>query len=1145
MVERAIAIKLTVKDQETILAALRGVGKEAEQMVAKFEAANKRTAAGTPMMTRALGEAKASAAQLYGALSEVTNGLGGLAPILSGTTLMLGGVAVAVGVLTGGLVKLFEKARHTAEWADNLQKFASSVQATTGEIQAWEFAARSADVSAETFRESLKGLQAKMFEAAAGIGRAKEIFKQLGIEIRDSQGNVRPTLDLLRELMGVIGDFDRADRTTILRKLDAASLGPLLKEGSEGVDRLLAKFQDLGLEVESGTVRHLAKMNDELRDLQTVRELKVRQAFAEWSPALLSTQMALNEISLKLLDIIARITNIKGIADLLSGRAAAAPGAAAQQSLEEVEKLIEGWEKIRTRTRQDEATLQRLRQQRDVLREQASALQEIDRLERAESRKPESFPPASPPGSRRLMDPEATKQAASEYKKFVEDTVKLEQEAARKVTLSKFDEIEVRYEQEVAKAQEALDKHIVGEEEAARHIFAAAERRQGELDRLAEEGAIKQADALIKEHERAAKDAERIWHRLFEDLASALIDSVLPASSRSPIERALFRFAGGLLQREFNPLLSGLGLAQPIAGAENSPLHNIGRSLSGISIGGVPLWGSSLSGSAGEQELVARAAQSAGQPIPGGTGLVQGAIGGLATGVSIGSLAGMIPGLNAENAQIGGAAGGTIGAVVGSIIPGVGTVIGGLIGSILGSGAGLFGPKKPSVGPGANAALGGRAGRAYVEGVGADNGGNAGAARQFGDAFATAINRTLDALGLERGKFGGLYAAVTPSGFRTGIGLEDMSSGTDAEKVITDGLFKMLRQPGRFFDLPADIAGVVAKSSAADLEGLLGDIEFAKNLDDIVDGLTGTEDQLKAVEVAARDAAREQVKGITEFAERARRLGFEEKGQAALDILVGQMLEFTDRPEEITETAKALAALAATFKVVRESAEDLGITEQQIAAAEQAAKDELRKGFDEGIAQQILTIVDPVAAALDEFDRAAEKRMEEARLAGADLVEVERLTALQRQQVIEQAAAASQSSLQRFWEEITFGGLSGVSPITSLEGTRASFVAAAAQGDRGRIEDFGRQLLTQSRGAFASGSGFQSDLDLVRGIVEPLVLANDNAVVNAINASGAENTRYQAQIVARLGELAEENAAMKEEIARLNSMLQRLLVKAA
>jgi hypothetical protein len=33
--------------------------------------------------------------------------------------------------------------------------------------------------------------------------------------------------------------------------------------------------------------------------------------------------------------------------------------------------------------------------------------------------------------------------------------------------------------------------------------------------------------------------------------------------------------------------------------------------------------------------------------------------------------------------------------------------------------------------------------------------------------------------------------------------------------------------------------------------------------------------------------------------------------------------------------------------------------------------------------------------------------------------------------------------------------------------------------------------------------------------------------------------------VARLGALAEENAGMKEEIARLNSMLQRLLVKAA
>lgn len=742
-----------------------------------------------------------------------------------------------------------------------------------------------------------------------------------------------------------------------------------------------------------------------------------------------------------------------------------------------------------------------------------------------------------------------------EHKQILQEIEKLEQEAERKRTLNKAEEAEVRYRQEIEKWQKLNDEKKISDEELWRASSAAAQRAQGEIDKIAEEGAQKQAEALTKAHEEAAKESQRIWKRFYEDIADAVFDSLVPSGSQSPIARAFFRLAGSSLAQEFNPILSGLGLAAPLPGAQNSSLFNLGASLSGLTVFGRGLF----TGPSGRLD------PATGTPLPGGPGLLQQGLTGGATGFGIGSiLSNLFPGaLNAGNSQIGGSLGGLAGGVagglgaLGSTLGPFGGIIGGLLGSILG---GLFGPKKPSVGPNSTAAiLVGEGGALRVVGTGADNGGSVDSALALARGFATALDRLTETLGVRiaphlnmagqesgLGRVMGFQAGTFGGQFNLGFWGNEVS-GTDAEDVVKRMLFRVLKDPrtGGFEGFSADVAKAIANSTAADLEGLLSDIEFAKGLRDLVDGLEASGDALKAVEVAARDAARTQVKAITDFFDRASALGFQAEALSGRDSLVQQLLDFSAKPEAVSETAKALAALGATLKVVRENAEALGVTEAEVAAAETAAKEELRKGFDEGIAQQILAIVDPVAAALAEFDKAAAQRLEEARLAGANLVEVERLNALQRQQVLEQAGAASRSSLLKFWEDITFGGLSGASPMASLEGTRASFLAAAAQGDRGRIEDLGRSLLERSRGAFASSAGFQSDLDLVRSIVEPLVLANDNAVVNAIYTSGGELARLMAKSVEQQAAMRSEIEELRRDNADLKTTLQRLLVAAA
>jgi len=1153
--ERAINIKLSVKDQEQVLAALRAVGKEGETMAGRLEASSKKAAVETSALGKAAATTAAALGQLKSPILALTGQLGGMAPLLSQSTLLFGGITAAVGALAAGFVILFNRAKEAAQWAEDTLKFAKSLDSSVREVQALEFAARNLNVETATFRDGMKSLQARVFEASAGMGKAKEVFKQLGIEVRDANGNVKPTLEIFKELAAVLQQFDRADRLTIMRRVfGGTELAPLLKDGPEGLRKMIENAERLGVVMDEGPLKAAAETNKHIREIENLTSTKLRNAFAEISPVLLGVKIIAHEILtvfVKMAEVMFKISGISAAFQEIVRRAQLSEVGRYDEDIAAARKAADALRESAERNRLAKLPY------KDISAAAETGVRELEELQRrrdavlkkieADTKKGDKYD-GPPEVTRRLTDPDVLKKGVAAHEQALKEIEKRENEAARKATDDRFQRIDVQSAQELDKFQKLLADKVIGEQEYARVSEAIWKKNQAEKDEISRQATDKWVTDQIQAHEKAAKEALKPWQNFGDDIGSIItkgFEDGFASFNFSDVRRSVTRFAGGLLnQRVLNPALAGLGLATPVAGAEGSPLFKLGATLSGgATLFGIPLFGG-LQGTAGEQELVSRAAVSAGQPIPGGQGLVGGAIGGAATGFSVGSLAGMIPGLNAQNAQIGGTIGGTIGAVVGSIIPGIGTVIGGLLGSVLGSlGGGLLGPKKTSVGPGANALLGSPGGRAGVLGVGADNGGNAGGARDLGTALATAVNNLVDTLGFTSSQIGGVNAAVTPGGFRVGFINSVYSSGTDAEAVIKQGLYAMLKQGDFFFQgIGEATAKAIANSVASDLEGLLADIEFAKSLDDIVEGLVAAKDELKAVELQARKAAQEQVKAITDFVDKARDLGFAAEADTALSALVGQLFAFTDKPEALSETAKALATLGATFRVLRENAEALGITEARIAAGEIAAKDELRKGFDVGIAQQILAIVDPMAAALAEFDKASAKRLEEARLAGADLVAVERLTALERQKVVEQASGQVTSSLQNFYEEITFGGLSGASPLASLEGVRGSFLAASAQGDRSRIEDLGRSLLTQSRGAFASGSGFQNDLALVQNAVG-ILLGPENAVIAAISASGGEQVRELSRIYNKLGEIANENVALREEVARQNGVLQRLLAR--
>jgi hypothetical protein len=1157
MVERAVAIKLTVRDQETVLAALRQIGKEGESAARKIEEAGRR---GAPAL-RSVESGARGASGGIGELSRSVSAFGGPAAAMAGQLERIhGGLTrghVAAGLFTlalGGVAAVLAGAAR--EWAE--------------------------------FERRQLRIEAVLRATGAASGKTRqEIVELVGSLERSTLFDDKQLLDAAAALLtfkAVAGDaFDRtlkvaADLAEVMGtdvKSAAMQLGKALEDPEQGLNAL--SRSGIGFtQAQKALIKSLLETGQEAKALDLILravEGQVGGAAVQAARGLAgevdTLGKAWGDLEKELGKFVAEssvvIGAIRGIASALEwmNRQLAAPSV--DDRIMDLRREIERREDLLNRRRvggpfrteqrelleRDRAELRRLEAEKDAAAETRVA-ESYDKVAAAAA-----AAAAAEERARERRAASARKGAdglAKEHARAVKEIERLEDEAARKAEEDRFRRIDLQSAQELDKFQDLLDRRIVKEEEYRRASDAIWRKNQAEKDEIARQATERWIDEQLRAHERAAKEALRPWQSFADDLAGIIargLEDGFRSFDVGDLRRSAMRLAGGLANRQIvNPLLAGVGLAAPVPGAERSPLFDLGSSLSGLRLFGLPLVGG-LHGTAGEQELVQRAAMAAQQPVPGGQGVVETALGGAATGFSLGSVLSGLGVGKPLGSQIGGSLGGMIGSIVGAAVPVIGPVLGNIAGSLLGSiFGGLFGNNRPSVGPVGSASFFVDETGFRLNGVGVDNGGTADSALQLARAFATALGRLARETGTAIAGWGnegrqGFQAATYGGQFHLGFMTSEVS-GSDAEDVIRRMLFNVIKDGGVLRDFGQDVAKAIANSTAADLEGLLADIEFARGLGEIVDGLAAARDQLKAVEVAARKAAREQVDAITAFVDKAVQLGFETEAIAGRDALVRQLLESGPEPEAVSESAKALAALAATLAVVRENASTLAVTEAEIAAAEAAARQELRRGFEDGIARQMLAIVDPVAAALAEFDRAAAARLEEARLLGADLVAVERLTMLQRQQVIEQAGAGARASLRRFHDDLTFGSLSGAAPLASLEGLRASFLAAAAQGDLGRIETLGRDLVTASRQAFASAAPFQSDLDLVRDVVGDALGAPDlsaqlAAIAAAIDGAGGEQIRELARIYHRLGDIANENVELREEIARLNARLQRLL----
>ncbi len=296
-------------------------------------------------------------------------------------------------------------------------------------------------------------------------------------------------------------------------------------------------------------------------------------------------------------------------------------------------------------------------------------------------------------------------------------------------------------------------------------------------------------------------------------------------------------------------------------------------------------------------------------------------------------------------------------------------------------------------------------------------------------------------------------------------------SGADPEGFGVR-LLKNLLQASDGID--AIYKSVADNSKAGNLKDFAADLDFAKNLQDSIAAIGDLGNSLDALTSKAKASAVSMVEALGGIEDRADALGIGDTARTGIAAQIRAWMGNQGPQTAPTATQQALAQISGAFAGLGEAGAKYGISAGEIQAANDNAVARVRGQFED----QIAAILDPGAAALRNFDKAADQMRQDARDLGADLVETERAIAKQRQAILDQQLGGLATNLRSFLDTQPFDATSSLSPEARLAAAQGQFDAALT-GARGgdayqasRLVGTAQELLAQGRAFYGSTTDF-------------------------------------------------------------------------
>lgn len=235
-------------------------------------------------LERQMGETTGAAGKMGDALEKaggmdmgkLASGLGKVAAVAAAAA----AAVAAMGVKTYGLVK------EASDWADDLATESLTSGIGTGDLQAWDYAARMIDTDVSVIEGAMTRVIKSMSSTSKDTAAA---WKTLGVSVKDVKGGLRDSQTVFWEAIDALGRVeDETTRDALAMELfgkSAKDLTPLILAGKDAWKNYTDEARKVGLVLTDTELTNLTKFNDTWQRMDATWETTKRRAAASIAPA--------------------------------------------------------------------------------------------------------------------------------------------------------------------------------------------------------------------------------------------------------------------------------------------------------------------------------------------------------------------------------------------------------------------------------------------------------------------------------------------------------------------------------------------------------------------------------------------------------------------------------------------------------------------------------------------------------------------------------------------------------------------------------------------------------------------------------------------------------------------------------------------
>ena len=179
---------------------------------------------------------------------------------------------VTVTAVAMAVKKLGDMVIATAQATDRVDKMSQKIGLSRTAFQEWDFILSQSDASVDGLQQSMKALATQAEASDRGVADSSNMFKKLGVDIYDVNGQIKDQETLFEETFKALADYgNEAERTAMASKLlgrAGTELIPAMNGGAESIEKMRQEAHTLGLVMSDELIDYGVVLTDNIDKLK-------------------------------------------------------------------------------------------------------------------------------------------------------------------------------------------------------------------------------------------------------------------------------------------------------------------------------------------------------------------------------------------------------------------------------------------------------------------------------------------------------------------------------------------------------------------------------------------------------------------------------------------------------------------------------------------------------------------------------------------------------------------------------------------------------------------------------------------------------------------------------------------------------------